>query len=73
MGFTDPWLFVKGEGFKSPIPGDPGPFETVEEALILTVGLFLEQEAMKDFRDRNGLLFCPLELLIEGACDPFEA
>ena len=73
LGLVHAGLFVKGEGFKGPIPGDLGPLETVEEALILSVGLLLDQETMKDFRDRGGLLFCSLDLLIEGACDPFEA
>jgi hypothetical protein len=73
LGLTDTGLFVKGEGFKSPVPGDPGPFEPIEEALVLAVGLLLDQETMKDFRDRGGLLFCSLEFAIEGACHPFEA
>ena len=73
LGLTDAWLFGKGEGFQSPIPGDFCLFETIEEALILAVGLFLEEEAVKDFRDRGGLLFGSLDLLIEGACDPFQA
>jgi hypothetical protein len=35
--------------------------------------LFLDQEAMKDFGDRGGLLFGSLEFLIEDASHPFEA
>jgi hypothetical protein len=47
--------------------------ETVEEALVLAVGLLVEEETIKDFGGWDGLLFCSLELLLEGAGDPFEA
>jgi hypothetical protein len=66
-------LFVKREGLKGPIPGDFGPLEPVEKALILTIGLLLDQEAMKDFRDRRGLLFGSLDLLVKGACKSLQA
>jgi hypothetical protein len=72
LGLTDAGLFIKGEALKRPILGDPGPFEPIEKALVLAVGLLLKEETIQDLRHRGGLLFCPLDLLIESAGDALE-
>ena len=38
-----PGCLLEGEGLERPVPGDPRPFQPIEEALVLAVCLLLQQ------------------------------